>query len=172
MTSSFLRRTPGNCRLELASSVVRTVVFSKLEFLNCEDKTSACSPTCFFFQWRSRLCTQLSDVTVPPYHVRNHPKLSLRFFFKAAKHNLEQSLRTRLGITHYWHNSTLLNSMCFSLSIFKVPTTTWGYLPGHILTKWIINWLLDGNADWKWEKLPRIWTVNDWWLPKLTLQTD
>ena len=79
----------------------------------------------------------------------------------------------------YWHYSTLLNSFFVFLKkifvsrsklIFKVPTTTWGVPPGHILTNLIINWLLDVDAYRKWGKSPILWTVNGWRLPKLTIR--
>ena len=97
----------------------------------------------------------------------------------------DTNLPPQVAITHYsqlltrWHSTKLLLMFFFffffffflsrSKLIFKVPTTTWGVPPGHILTNLIINWLLDGNADRKWGKSPSIRTMNDWWLPKLTI---
>ena len=95
----------------------------------------------------------------------------------------DTNLLPQAGITHYsqlltrQHSTKLLLVFFFffffflsrSKLIFKVPTTTWGVPPGHILTNLIINWLLDGNADRKWGKSPSIRTVNNWWLPKLII---
>ena len=88
----------------------------------------------------------------------------------------DTNLLPQAGITHYsqlltWQHSTKLFLVGFFLNwsklIFKVLTTTWGVPPGYILTNLIINWLLDGNANRKWEKSPSIRTVNNWWLPNL-----
>ena len=90
------------------------------------------------------------------------------------------NLLPQVAITHYsqlltrQHSTKLLLVLFFfflsrSKLIFKVPMTTWGAPPDHILTNLIINWLWDGNADRKWGKSPSIRTVNDWWPPKLTI---
>ena len=54
------------------------------------------------------------------------------------------------------HYTTLLNSFVKNkiISWSKVPTTTSGVLPGHILTNFIINALLDANPDRKLGKSP------------------
>ena len=55
-----------------------------------------------------------------------------------TRHKLASTSRHYTQLTATWHDSTLLNSSTFFSSqsklIFKVPTTTWGAPPSHILT--------------------------------------
>ena len=84
---------------------------------------------------------------------------------------LEWTTLTAPKWMHISKNSQLLygrgSFTSASKHYFKVPTTTWGVPPGHILTNLIINWLLDANADRKWGKSPILRAVNGWRLPKL-----
>ena len=132
----------------------------------CTPSTWPLSPT--------RLGIRPWDLGLSNEYTLGHYGLSAAFRHKLASTSSHHALLTATDTTAlYWTPSCVFFCVFFFLSrsklIFKVPTTTWGVPPGHILTNLIINWLLDGNANRKWGKSPSIRTVNDWWLPKLAI---
>ena len=74
----------------------------------------------------------------------------------------DTNLFPQASIIHYSQLLTRQHSTKLQLCelIFKVPTITWGVLPGHILTNLIINWaMMTGNGE-----NPQVygqWTIDD-----------
>ena len=90
----------------------------------------------------------------------------LNGLLRAGRNGLPPTPDTsHLGCSYHLHSShrflstwgaVMLKQNKISKLIFKVPTSTSGIPPGHILTNLIINALSDANADRKLEKIPNV----------------
>ena len=90
----------------------------------------------------TRLGIQLRDLGLPNEYTLGHCGSSVASQALLTTH----SYMTR---QHFLLCKKQNKTNCWSKLIFKVSTTTWGASPSHILTKLIINALLDANADRK-----------------------